>query len=318
MKKVFCNEDLSEERRVLRQEKREIVKFAVTNGFPDARVVGEKIVINGVTYQENELGLLPDKLKMENIRTRQIGSGIGFFSKHSYLSNFFLAKLVVNGQRFVHSEQAYQYIKALICGRDDIAKSIKSCTDPKKIKRYGDKADTKPEWEERKYDTMKCILTAKFVQNEQLREKLISTGTTLYWNVPQTYIGVLDGSLRTKVGAKKSNTQGKTTKYYYFNILLSEVRELPTVKGHSQELFGDLRGPHSNVLTGSDQTTKASIESSGLTPVVAAKGHKAKSLINERNGTAPKTIGSQNDPVNTVDNKPTSTQEKEEAGKRGQ
>lgn len=230
MKRVFCNDDLSEERCILRQEMREIVKFAVGNGFPDARVTGEKIVVNGITYQEDELGLLPEKLKMENIRTRQIGTGIGFFSKHSYLSNFFPAKLVVNGQRFAHSEQAYQYIKAVICGRDAIAKSIRDCTDPKKIKRYGDKAESKPEWEERKYDTMKCILTAKFAQNEHLRAKLISTGTTpllecttnLYWGTGWKF--------ENEGWSKGVKYPGKNK----LGQLLSEVRELLTVKSNPQ------------------------------------------------------------------------------------
>lgn len=59
-----------------------------------------------------------------------MGPGIGFHSKYSFLSNFYPAKVIINGHRFVSSEQAYQYNKALICNRDDIAKSVKSCSDP--------------------------------------------------------------------------------------------------------------------------------------------------------------------------------------------
>lgn len=72
MRNVFCNDNLSEERRIIRQEMREIAKFAVSNGYPDAKVRGEKLVINGVTYLEDELNLLPNALKMESIRTREV------------------------------------------------------------------------------------------------------------------------------------------------------------------------------------------------------------------------------------------------------
>lgn len=121
----------------------------------------------------------------------------------------------------------------MICGRDDIAKSVKCCTDPKKIKRYGDKAESKPEWEERKCDTMKCILLAKFQRttNDQLREKLIGTGTTpllecttnLYWGTGWKF---------------DDNGWSRGAKYPGKNmlgLLLNEVRELLTVKGHSHE-----------------------------------------------------------------------------------
>lgn len=314
MRRVFCNGDLSEEKRILRQEMREIAKYAVGNGFPDARVMGEKLLINGVTYQEDELGLLPEELKMENIRTRLIGPGIGFFSKHSYLSNFFPAKLVVNGQRFVHSEQAYQYSKAVICGRDDIAKSVKSCIDPKKIKKYGDKAESKPEWEEIKCETMKCILLAKFTQNDQLREKLISTGTTpllecttnLYWGTGWKF--------DEEGWSKGAKYPGKNK----LGLLLSEVRELLTVKGHSHKPFTDLQKLHMSTLADVHQTAQRGITSSELTPIAdhnksSEKAHKKEGWV-----TAPLPVEAQPTPICSGDNKQGSTEEAEDAGKLSQ
>lgn len=63
-----------------------------------------------------------------------------------------------------------------MCEREEACKSIRECTDPKKIKRLGDKIETKPKWEEVKEKTMKCILMAKFLQNKDLRRKLSETG----------------------------------------------------------------------------------------------------------------------------------------------
>lgn len=238
MKNVFCNDDLSEDRRILRQEMREIAKFAVGNGYPDAKVIGEKLVINGVTYLEDELDLVPKELKMENIRTRSVGPGIGFFSKYSFLSNFYPAKVVMNGQRYVSSEQAYQHSKAVFCNRDDIAKSVKSCTDPKKIKRYGDKADVTPDWEEKKGEIMKCILIGKFSQNEDLKNRLLDTGSSqlfectsnLYWGTGWKF-----DSEGWKRGTG-TDFPGKNQ----LGVLLSEVRELLAYPRHAGSLCNDL------------------------------------------------------------------------------
>lgn len=114
---------------------------------------------------------------MENVRTRMIGDKLGFFSKYSYLSNFYPTQLDVNSQRFDSAEQAYQYTKSIICQREEACKSIKECPDPKKVKRFGDKIPTTPQWEEVKEKTMRCILLAKFLQNKDLRRKLSETGT---------------------------------------------------------------------------------------------------------------------------------------------
>lgn len=126
LKSVFCNDDLTEENRLLRQEMREIARYAKEVGYSDAKVMGDKLHVQGKIYTEGELHLLPENVLMENVRTRLIRDGIGFSSKYSYLSNYFPTKVEINGQVFISSEQAYQYNKAIICNRDDIAKSIKN------------------------------------------------------------------------------------------------------------------------------------------------------------------------------------------------
>lgn len=173
--KVFCNDDLPDATRRVIQDMREIASYAKKLGYMDAKVSGCKLTVNGKSYYENDLVTLPDKLRLENVKTRPIGEGIGFQSHHSYLSNFFPCHIRINGRLFTSSEQAYQYHKAVICERDDTALSIKSTNDPEKAKHLGDKTDTCPEWELKKRAVMKCIVAHKFKQNLNLRAKLQST-----------------------------------------------------------------------------------------------------------------------------------------------
>lgn len=187
--KVYCNDDLPETTRRVIQDMRDIAAYATKIGYTDAKVSGCKLTVNGKTYYEHDLVTLPDNLKLENVKTRPIGEGIGFQSRHSYLSNFYPCHIRINGVFFTSSEQAYQYQKAVICERDDTALSIKSTNDPEKVKHLGDKLETCPEWELKKRATMKCVVAHKFKQNPTLRAKLQNTSgmkllectTNKYW-----------------------------------------------------------------------------------------------------------------------------------------
>lgn len=187
--KVFCNDDLPEATRKVIQEMRDIASYAIKIGYSDAKVSGNKLFVNGKTYYENDLATLPDNLKLENVKTRPTGTGIGFQSRHSFLSNFYPCHIRINGKLFTSSEQAYQHSKAIVCERDDTALSIKSTNDPEKAKHLGDKLDTCPEWELKKRAVMKCVVAHKFKQNFDLRRKLQNTAgmkclectTNRYW-----------------------------------------------------------------------------------------------------------------------------------------
>lgn len=187
--KVFCNEDLPEDRRKLRQLLRITAKYANSIGYKNTRVKGNSLWHEGKQYKEHKLTLLPDCLKMENICTRDVGRGIGFFSKYSFLSNHHPARFCMNEHRFLNSEQAYFYYKGVVCGHESTGIEIKEMLDPGEIKKLGDKIPTCDEWEKRKFKIMKSVLTHKFEQNRPLRDKLVSTGnspilectTDLFW-----------------------------------------------------------------------------------------------------------------------------------------
>lgn len=173
--KVFYNDDLPDQTPKTIQEMREIAAYAKKISFDDAKVSGQRLYVDGKSYTEEELYLLPERIRLEKIKTRPIGEGIGFQSKYSCLSNFFPCKIVINNKVFTNAEQAFQYYKAVVCERDDVSTKINSNNDPEKVKYHGDKLDTCPEWEERKVAYMKCIASHKFKQNPELRAKLLDT-----------------------------------------------------------------------------------------------------------------------------------------------
>lgn len=175
--KAFCNEDLPGDVRRHRQNLRIIARRANELGYKNTRVKGNNLFHGGRLYKENDISLLPSELSLENIRTREVGRGIGFFGRESFLSNHHPARFVMNKHRFLSSEQAFFYYKGIVCGHEKTSNEIKKMMDPGEIKAIGEQIPTCEDWENRKIRVMKSVLTHKYEQNKELREKLVGTGT---------------------------------------------------------------------------------------------------------------------------------------------
>lgn len=165
--KVFVNDDLPTEMRQHRDEMREISNYAKENGY-NSKVSGNKLHVNGRTFQHHELNLLPKDILLEKIRTWRRGDGIAFQGETSCLSNFFPCEIRMWGHVFNCSEQAYQYLKCITCEKEDTAHQIMLLSMPREIKAKGDKTETTSKWEYQKLTKMEEIVTAKFSQNPEL------------------------------------------------------------------------------------------------------------------------------------------------------
>lgn len=133
----------------------------------------------------------------------------GFFGPYRWLSNFHLCIVEYMGLGFPSSENAYQAAKTLDY---NLRKSFVGVT-PSESKKMGTSHGLmlREDWEDVKVGIMREILYNKFLQNDDLREKLLLTGDkyleeTNWWG--DRFWGVCNG--------KGENMLGK---------LLMEVRE---------------------------------------------------------------------------------------------
>ena len=176
--KIYINEDLPKLIKARRAELRAVVQHAKTEGIV-AKQTGDRITIAGQVYTHENLDCLPANLTLESACTKPIGDhSIGFYSKHSPLSNFYPSTFEMNNVKFNSVEQAYQSSKARVAGRDDIEKKIMAQTDCLSMMKLGNMVKPKRDstWSQQKEEIMKSALTAKFSQNDTLRQKLDATG----------------------------------------------------------------------------------------------------------------------------------------------
>lgn len=122
---------------------------------------------------------------MQN-QTQQHQEGvIYFFGKknyYGYFSQFFQSNFIdENGIEFKCCEQFMMYNKAILFGDTTIANKILQETTPKVIKTLGRKVRNFDEniWNEHKEEIVFKGNYLKFTQNEELKERLISTGNKM-------------------------------------------------------------------------------------------------------------------------------------------
>lgn len=176
LKKIYCNDDLPDTARKIRQEIREIGRHATRLGYEDVKVTGNKIQIDGKIYHERDLALLRPDLHMGNIKTREIKGMLCFKGEASYLASSFPTSIKMNDKHFSSADQAFYYQMASFAGRTDYGKEILEYDDPKALKKMGSKIEKDAEWEDKQLRILTGIFILKFEQNHTIREKLMDTG----------------------------------------------------------------------------------------------------------------------------------------------
>ena len=95
--------------------------------------------------------------------------------KYGYLSNFYETQVVYRGLPFTSAEAAFQGMKTL-----NPAERVRFTNmNPGTAKKEGRKVLLRKDWEKVKFSEMLEIQKAKYSQNQQLAQQLISTGQCL-------------------------------------------------------------------------------------------------------------------------------------------
>lgn len=96
-----------------------------------------------------------------------------FTGKYAFLSNFFFSWMSYLGNSCRTAEHAFQSAKSL---DPVIQKQIADSTTAKTAKQRGRAIKLRPDWEEKKIQIMREVVTLKFAMNPELARLLFETG----------------------------------------------------------------------------------------------------------------------------------------------
>ena len=96
-----------------------------------------------------------------------------FRGEYSFLSNFYVCPVEIDGLKFNSSEAAFQSFKDLSKQR------MFTCLTAKNAKSFGRKVALREDWDEIKIVIMRDVVRAKFLQNPSLAHRLLETGDAI-------------------------------------------------------------------------------------------------------------------------------------------
>ena len=174
-KRVSIGDDLTPEDSRNRQDLRDIATLAKKRNI-DTRVSGNALVIDGKRFLHKDIKNLPHNLKLADAKQVSCKDGIAFQGPATYLSNLNRVNFTYEELSFTSVEQAYVYMKAMICGTLAFLSCIRSVHDPFRIKSFARKITATKEWEEQRDQILYEIAKEKFRQNPEYRDALLATG----------------------------------------------------------------------------------------------------------------------------------------------
>ena len=186
---------------------------------PQTRVTAnlrqDKLFINNHAYTVNNLASLPMFIKAgaENRACVKKTDDITlFYSGNCHFSNFHLASFEVDGFEYSSAEQYLSFKKAMLFNDMATAKAVMRVSDPgkqklkvKKLKNFDIER-----WVDKAPVILKTALTAKFQQNDDLKDELLATGDTLIAEAsPYDCLFGIGLSLNHPDAVKQSEWRGK-------------------------------------------------------------------------------------------------------------
>ena len=125
---------------------------------------------------------------------------LGFNKEYRFLSNFYPAKVLLDGLEYASTEHAYQAAKTTDPSE---RRRIRESQKPGDAKRLGKQVKMRTDWEQIKLGVMRDLVRQKFANHKELKEKLLATGDTYLeetntWN--DTFWGICRGKGQNHLG----------------------------------------------------------------------------------------------------------------------
>ena len=133
---IYINEEFPFEVKHNREKLRPIWKLAKNcSEYRDkCKLLGDRLVINGINYTVNDLHKLPEDLSPYKAAQQENHEYIAFHGEHSPWSYFHPSPFVIDGQHYHSAEQWIQLSKAMLFGDNSTANKILQADSPRECK----------------------------------------------------------------------------------------------------------------------------------------------------------------------------------------
>ena len=176
---IYFDEDFPPKVSMTRRRLRPIMVAAIKkNGQYKATLKGDKLLINGVLYGENDLQKLPIDLADAVHGCRIEKDYVAFFRKEGELSNHHPSPMVINKVPYSCNEQYYTRKMAMEFGDQEAEADIMNTRNPGKMLAIAKNIQgfDQEKWNTVSKPIMKEGLRAKFLQNQDCQDFLRNTG----------------------------------------------------------------------------------------------------------------------------------------------
>ena len=142
-----------------------------------ATVKVDKLIIDSQTYDIDSLDKLPQCLIPISKSFRETDKQVAFFRKYCPLSNHSPANIKLKDRTYNCSEQLFLSEKCYSYGHKEAGDNIRALTDPGLMVQAAKVCQGfNAEWEENQFDVMLTAQLAKYTQNDDHKNFLMSTG----------------------------------------------------------------------------------------------------------------------------------------------
>ena len=143
---VIISDVLSQQEQEQRRDLRCLAAFARSHDI-EAKVKGDKLVIDGKTYKYDDIDELPYELSLEKAKIIAVIDGWAFQSHHAYLSNMHPSKFEADNKEYKTNEHYFQSKCTAFHNDPELEKRIIKARDGYEAKRLAKKIKTNKEWE---------------------------------------------------------------------------------------------------------------------------------------------------------------------------